>query len=297
MVNLNDIKELLGIEPGHITEDHYLQSLIRRACFRISSACNRQLEFSELIEYFSVPESVSDTGISADKLYLKNWPVFDILQLQEYNSETSSYEDIITGAGDTIENSVYIYEGRKPGLIRLLKSYSFGNSSSSGYDDSNSNCIRIKYRAGYRNITGTGTVSGTAGTAEVTGSGTEFETEFRTGDRIVTDTGEYTVTEIVSDTVLNLSGNIDSTFTDESYRICNVPGDIAEAVLMLSAGSYLMKKYEAYGMDQKTENILSVAYNNIQQVVESSNLTPNVKMRFKEFDYKGVVDAYGRINV
>ena len=289
MVTISDIKEVLGIDDVDTSQDHYLQNLIRRASFRISSACNRQLEYSELVEYFTVPESDS----AADKLYLKNWPVFDILQLQDFNSETSSYEDIITGAGDTIENSVYIYEGRKPGLIRLLKSYSFGNSSR----DNDSNCIRIKYRAGYRNITGTGTVSGTAGTATVTGTGTEFETEFRTGDRIVTDTGEYTLTEIVSDTVLNLSGNIDSSFTDESYRICNVPGDIAEAVLMLSAGSYLMKKYETYGMDQKTENILSVSYNNIQQVVESSNLTPNVKMRMKEFDNKGVVDAYGRINV
>ncbi len=295
MVTISDIKEVLGIDDVDTSQDHYLQNLIRRASFRISSACNRQLEFSELIEYFTVPESVSDTGIAADKLYLKNWPVFDILQLQEFNSETSSYEDIITGAGDTIENSIYIYEGRKPGLIRLLKSYSFGNSS--GDNDSSSNCIRIKYRAGYRNITGPGAVSGTAGTAEVTGTGTEFETEFRAGDRIITSDSEYTVTEIVSDTVLNLSCNIDITFTGESYRICNVPGDIAEAVLMLSAGSYLMKKYETYGMDQKTENILSVSYNNIQQVVESSNLTPNVKMRMKEFDFGGVVDAYRRVNV
>ena len=289
MVTLTDIKEVLGIDDVDTSQDHYLQNLIRRASFRISSACNRQLEYSELVEYFTVPETDSVT----DKLYLKNWPVHEILQLQEFNSETSSYEDIITGAGDTIENSVYIYEGRKPGLIRLLKSYSFGNSSS----DNDSNCIRIKYRAGYRNITGTGTVSGTAGTAEVTGTGTEFETEFRAGDRLVTDTGEYTVTEIVSDTELNLSCNIESDFTGESYRICNVPGDIAEAVLMLSAGSYLMKKYETYGMDQKTENILSVSYNNIQQVVESSNLTPNVKMRIKEFDFRGVVESYGRINV
>ena len=287
LVTLSDIKEVLGIDDVDTSQDHYLQNLIRRACFRISSACNRELEFSELIEYFTVSESDSVT----DKLYLKNWPVHEILQLQKFNSETSSYEDIITGAGDTIENSVYIYEGRKPGLIRLLKSYSFGNSSS------DSNSIRIKYRAGYRNITGTGTVSGTAGTAEVTGTGTEFETEFRTGDRLVTDAGEYTVTEIVSDTGLNLSCNIDITFTDESYRICNVPGDISEAVLMLSAGSYLMKKYETYGMDMKTENILSVSYNEIQQVVESSNLTPNVKMRFKEFDYKGVIDSYRRVNV
>jgi len=291
LITLPDIKEVLGIDDVDTSQDHYLQNLIRRASFRISSACNRQLEYSELVEYFTVPESDS----AADKLYLKNWPVHDILQLQEFNSETGSYEDIITAAGDTIENSVYIYEGRKPGLIRLLNSYSFGNSSSSGSDDTNT--IRIKYRAGYRNITGTGTVSGTAGTAEVTGTGTEFETEFRTGDRLVTSDSEYTVTEIVSDAVLNLNGNIDSSFTDESYRICNVPGDIAEAVLMLSAGSYLMKKYETYGMDQKTENILSVSYNNIQQVVESSNLTPNVKMRMKEFDFKGVVDAYGRINV
>ena len=287
MVTLTDIKEVLGIDTGDTSQDHYLRSLISRACFRISSACNRNLEYGERSEYF--------VGTDSAKLYLSNWPVMEILELQEFNTETGEYEDIITGAGDTIGNSVYIYEGRKPGLIRLLKNYSFGNS---GTDSTATDyVIRIRYRAGYKNITGTGTVSGTAGTSAVTGTGTAFETEFRAGDRLVTDDIEYTVAEIISDTELNLSCNIDSTFTGESYRICNVPCDIAEAVLMLAAGSYLTKKYDAYGMDQKTENILSVAYDEIQNVVDSSNLTPNVKMRFKEFDFKGVVEAYRRVNI
>ena len=295
MVTLTDLKEALSIDEEDTSQDHYLRSLISRAVFRINSSCNRNLEYGDRTEYF--------VGTDSSRLYLGNWPVLEILELQEFNTETGEYEDIITGSGDTIENSVYIYEGGKAGLIRLLKNYSFGGRSidSSGtVTDSESETdyvIRIRYRAGYRNFKGTGTVSCAAGSPAVTGTGTEFETEFRAGDRIVTDNGEYTVSEIVSDTELNLSCNIESTFTGESYRICNVPGDIAEAVLMLSAGSYLMKKYETYGMDMKTENILSVAYNNIQQVVESSNLTPNVKMRFREFDYKGVIDSYRRVNV
>ncbi|MEO8209514.1 MAG: phage head-tail connector protein [bacterium] len=287
MVTLADLKEVLGIDLEDNSQDHYLQNLIRRASFRISSACNRQLEYSELIEYFSCNNS--------NKLYLKNWPVWEILELQRFNPETSDYEDIITSTGDTIANSVYIYEGRNGGLIRLLKNYAFGISSTdiAGLDYS----IRIKYRAGYKNITGTGFVSGKAGTVEISGEGTLFETEFRMGDRLVTGNYEYIVSEIVSDTSLNLSCNSESSFEEESFRIDNIPPDLAEGVLMLAAGSYLMKKYEAYGIDQKTENILSVSYNQIQQVVESSNLTPNVKMRLKEFDLSGVVDAYRRVNV
>jgi len=50
-------------------------------------------------------------------------------------------------------------------------------------------------------------------------------------------------------------------------------------------------------MDQKTENILSVSYNKLEQIVENSSLTPNVKMRLKEFDLNSVVEAYRRVNV
>jgi len=294
MVTLTALKEVLGLEIGDNSEDHYLQGLIRRASFRVSSACNRQLEYSELIEYFYGTDIGSDSK-QLYKLYLKNWPVWEILQLQEFNSGSGTYEEIINGAGDTIVNSVNIYEGRSGGLIRLLKNYKFGVycSGSAGSDY----CIRIKYRAGYKNIAGKGTVSGKEGNAEMIGDGTLFKTELRVGDRIVTESNEFIVSEVLSDTAVNLSGKIESSFSGESFRICNVPGDIAEAVMMLAAGSYLMRKYGAYGMDQKTENILSVSYSKLEQIVENSSLTPNVKMRFREFDLNSVVEAYRRINV
>jgi len=294
MVTISDLKEVLGLEIGDKSEDHYLQGLIRRASFRVSSACNRQLEYSELIEYFYGTDFGSDFR-QLYRLYLKNWPVWEILQLQEFNSGSGTYEDIINGAGDTIENSVYIYKGRSGGLIRLLKNYKFGvcGSESSGSDY----CIRIKYRAGYKNIAGMGSVSGKEGNAEISGDGSSFKTELRAGDRIVTESDEYIVSEVLSDTVVNITGKIESSFSGESYRICNVPGDIAEAVLMLAAGSYLIRKYGAYGMDQKTENILSVSYSKLEQIVENSSLTPNVKMRFREFELGSVVEAYRRINV
>ena len=287
MVTISDLKEVLDLDPDDKSQDQYLLGLIKRAGFRISSACNRQLEYSELIEYFNCNKT--------DKLYLKNWPVWEILQLQEFNAESGMYEDVINGAGDTIENSVYIYEGRSAGLIRLMKNYKFGvfGSDSSGSDY----CIRIKYRAGYKNIAGQGTVSWKEGNAELKGEGTLFNSELRAGDRIVTNNNEYSVSEILSDTLVKVTGKIESSFSGERYRISNVPGDIAETVLMLAAGSYLIRKYNAYGMDQKTENILSVSYNKLEQIVENSSLTPNVKMRFNEFDFNSVVEAYRRVNV
>jgi len=287
MVTISDLKEVLDLDPDDKSQDQYLSGLIKRAGFRISSACNRQLEYSELIEYFNCNNT--------DKLYLKNWPVWEILQLQEFNAESGMYQDIINGAGDTIENSVYIYEGRSAGLIRLLKNYKLGvfGSDSSGSDY----CFRIKYTAGYKNIAGQGTVSWKEGNTELKGEGTLFSSELRAGDRIVTNNNEYSVSEVLSDTTVKVTGKIESSFSEEGYRISNVPGDIAEAVLMLAAGSYMIRKYGAYGMDQKTENILSVTYNKLEQIVENSSLTPNVKMRFKEFDFNSVVEAYRRINV
>ena len=121
MVTIAELKEVLGIEPEDISQDHYLQSLIRRASFRISSTCNRRIEYGELIEYFRGSES-----IDSRMLYLKNWPVWEIIQLQVFSTISGEYEDMITGFGDTIANSVYIYEGRNAGLIRLLKNYTFG---------------------------------------------------------------------------------------------------------------------------------------------------------------------------
>jgi len=287
MVTISDLKEVLDLDPDDKSQDQYLSGLIKRAGFRISSACNRQLEYSELIEYFNCN--------NIDKVYLKNWPVWEILQLQEFNAESGMYQDIINGAGDSIENSVYIYEGRSAGLIRLLKNYKLGvfGSDSSGSDY----CFRIKYRAGYKNIAGQGTVSWKEGNTELKGEGTLFKSELRAGDRIVTNNNEYSVSEVLSDTTVKVTGKIESSFSEEGYRISNVPGDIAEAVLMLAAGSYLIRKYGAYGMDQKTENILSVTYNKLEQIVENSSLTPNVKMRLKEFDFNSVVDAYRKINV
>jgi len=287
MVTISDLKEVLDLDPDDKSQDQYLFGLIKRAGFRISSACNRQLEYSELIEYFNCNND--------DKLYLKNWPVWEILQLQEFNAESGMYQDIINGAGDSIENSVYIYEGRSAGLIRLLKNYKFGvfGSDSSGSDY----CFRIKYIAGYKNIAGQGTVSWKEGNTELKGEGTLFNSELRAGDRIVTNNNEYSVSEVLSDTTTKISGKIESSFSGERYRISNVPGDIAEAVLMLAAGSYMIKKYGAYGMDQKTENILSVTYNKLEQIVENSSLTPNVKMRLKEFDLNSVVEAYRKVNV
>lgn len=287
MVTLTDLKEVLGIDPGDISEDHYLQNLIRRASFRISSACNRQLEYSELIEYFSCNNS--------DKLYLKNWPVWEILQLQEFNSGTGDYEDIITGSEDTIANSVYIYEGRIGGLIRLLKNYKFGiNSSHKSGSDYN---VRIKYRAGYKNILGSGKIEGIASTNSVEGYDTLFTKEVRNGDRIIVNNFEYSVSEVVDDSIMVFSTNIEQNFQDAQYRICNIPGDLSDAVLILSASAYILRKYESYGMEQKSLNFLALTDKQIQAMIDDSRSLQVVRMKFKDFDFSSVVEAYRRLNV
>lgn len=288
MVTLRDIKEVLGIEFWNSSEDHYLQNLIRRAAFRLSSACNRQLEYSELIEYFD--------NVSSDKLYLKNWPVWEILQLQKFNPETSDYEDIINGPGDTIENSVYIYESKTCGLVRLLKNYSFNNSTGNIGNNDNFN-IRVKYKAGYKNILGSGKIEGIALTNSVDGYDTSFTNGVRTGDRIIVDNYEYNVSEIVSDSIMILSTNIEQNFQDAQFRICNVPGDLADAVLILSASAYILRKYEGYGMDQKSLNFLSLTDKQIQAMIDDSRSLQVVRMRFKDFDLSTVVDAYRRVNI
>lgn len=287
MVTLRDIKEVLGIEFWNSSEDHYLQNLIRRSAFRLSSACNRQLEYSELIEYFD--------NVSSDKLYLKNWPVWEILQLQEFNFETGDYVDRITGSGDTIENSVYIYEGKNAGLIRLLKNYTFGNGHShKSRSDYN---VRIKYRAGYKNKIGSGKIEGIALTNSVVGYDTSFTNEVRIGDRIIVDNYEYNVSEIVNDSIMVLSTNIEQNFQDAQFRICNVPGDLADAVLILSASAYILRKYEGYGMDQKSLNFLSLTDKQIQAMIDDSRSLQVVRMKFKDFDLSSVVEAYRRVNI
>ena len=285
MVTLTDLKEVLGIDPGDISEDYYLQNLIRRASFRISSACNRQLEYRELIEYFSSPNS-----IDSSKLYLKNWPVWEILELQQFNNGAGAYEDVINKQGDTIDNSVFIYESKTSGLIRLLKNYSFNNSNA----ELN---IRVKYKAGYKNILGSGKIEGIKSTDTAEGVDTFFTSEIRTGDKIIVDSCEYVVSEIISDMIMRFTTNIEANFQDSTFRINNIPGDLSDAILMLSASAYMLRKYEGYGMDQKSLNFLSLTDSQIENMIKDNRSIQVVRMRFKDFDFNGVVEAYRRVNV
>ena len=66
--------------------------------------------------------------------------------------------------------------------------------------------------------TKTGTVSVTAGSATVTGSGTAFTTEFAANDRIQIDNVNYRVLSITSDTVLTLDFNVVSNASGQSVK-------------------------------------------------------------------------------
>jgi len=281
MVNLRDLKEVLEIPLDETSQDHYLLNLIRRATARLNSLCNRQLEFKEHIEYYSKAES--------NKLYLKNWPACEIMEMQRFNDRTNAYEDIINKEGDSIENSVFICKSMNRGLIRLLKEYSFIS-----FGECN---IKLKYKAGYKNILATGKVTGYERTSSVTGTETLFKNEITIGDRIVVENEEYRVAEAISNTSLTLTTNIESTFKDQNFRVTNVPGDLSEAVLILAASSYLIRKYESYGMDQKTINFLPLKENQIQDVINDSRFAIGIRSKFKDFDLTNVIDTYRKLNV
>ncbi len=96
---------------------------------------------------------------------------------------------------------------------------------------------------------------------------------------------------------MRFSTNIEQNFQDAQYRICNVPGDLADAVLVLAASAYMLRKYEGYGMDQKSLNFLALTEKQIQDMIDDSRSIQVVRMRFKEFDLSSVVEAYRRVNV
>jgi len=66
--------------------------------------------------------------------------------------------------------------------------------------------------------TKTGTVSVTAGSATVTGSGTAFTTEFAANDRIQINNVNYRVLSITSDTVLTLDFNVVSSVSGQAVK-------------------------------------------------------------------------------
>ena len=66
--------------------------------------------------------------------------------------------------------------------------------------------------------TKTGTVSVTAGSATVTGSGTAFTTEFAANDRIQINNVNYRVLSITSDTVLTLDFNVVSSVSGQTVK-------------------------------------------------------------------------------
>lgn len=76
---------------------------------------------------------------------------------------------------------------------------------------------------GYRiGPVGTGTVSGTSGTQNVTGSGSAFNTQFASGDAIILiDSGgnhdSYIVDSVTNDTALTVTTNLAETYSGVSY--------------------------------------------------------------------------------
>lgn len=62
----------------------------------------------------------------------------------------------------------------------------------------------------------TGTISGTAGSTNITGSGTAFTTELQQGDQLIFGDNEYTVERVSSSALIVVSDEISSTFTAQS---------------------------------------------------------------------------------
>lgn len=209
MVTLPEIKSYLNIEDT--TKDEFLKTAIAYGISELESKCNRKFlkaTYTEIIYGNSFRNA----------LYVQNAPVISITSLQYYDS--SAYTNLFI-APDTIENTIEI----NGGLAYVRKNtYRLNNRD-----------IKIVYVGGYRFDTGTGTITGTAGSNAITGVGTLFGTEVLVGDTLIINNEKRKVLSVTNATTLTLDGNLTAAITAGTFVITTVPEDIRKAVLNLAA--------------------------------------------------------------
>ena len=169
----------------------------------------------------------------------------------------------VTGTGTTFLNfhaGEPISFGGNEYIIQSIAS----NTSLTLATNSSTNSTNVAYNA---NPALAGTVTTTAGSAVVTGTGTTFQTNFRAGDIITINGADYVVQSIASNTSLTLS-TIPATVTTVAYRgpvfFGSVTTDAAGHYLLsgLANGSYVVSVQNPTGYNYIGANVGTVSATN-----------------------------------
>lgn len=142
----------------------------------------------------------------------------------EYKKDNVKYMVITTDAGEVkvynnttaVFDTVYTFPNattRHSGIP-----FSTGIVISNGVDD-------LLYFEKNRNDLLTGTVTGVAGSFDITGTSTKFSTELHVGEFILIGDDTYKVTEISTvdpDTNIKVTPALDESFTDESFNLTEI---------------------------------------------------------------------------
>lgn len=253
MIILNDIKSYLNITDS--TKDNQLAGYINSSIAEVEKYCDRKLKYKTYTEYLD--------GDGDCVIYVPAYPVISVTSLKYYDEETEDYEDILD-SGDTIADYVEVFDNQ----IRLLSGYSFPAG------DKN---IQLVYVAGYKCITGTGTVSGTVATKSITGVSTLFNTEVTAGDTIQIEGFDYEVASVTNNTSLTLTDNLNATVSAKNYVIKSTPPDLKQVLLEKVA----IKYFDSF------KGRLGVASENVGAQASQS-------YTFKDVNHSATLDRYKR---
>jgi len=252
VIILNDIKEYLTItESG---QDSKLAGFLNNSISEIERYCNRKFKYNTYTEYYD--------GDGLELLYTRTYPLKSITSIKYYDTETEVFIDLIDGTGDTIANSVEITND----YILLRKGYVFPAGTRN---------IQIVCVAGYKCLTGTGTISITIGTKAVTGVSTLFTTEATAGDIIQCQGEEMEINVITNNTGLTVIDNANVSISGKNYVIKTTPDDLKQVLIEKVALKYFDSVKGRLGIS--SENIGSQA---------SQSYT------FKDVDHKEILNKY-----
>ncbi len=208
MIILNDIKDYLNITESKY--DSKLAGFMNSSIREVETYCNRKLKYNTYTEYYD--------GDGLDILYTRTYPIKSITSIKYYDIETEVFIDLIDGDGDTITNSVEFTND----YILLRKGYIFPIGTKN---------IQIVCVAGYKCITGTGTISITIGTKAVTGVNTLFSSEAVSGDIIQCEGEELEINVVTNNTGLTVIDNSNISISGKNYVIKTTPDDLKQVLI------------------------------------------------------------------
>lgn len=261
MITLYDIKSYLKISQDTATHDLTLAAFIKSAKQKIDTYCGRKFSFSEYSDYYD--------GNGRNTLYVEAYPIISISSLKYYDDTSGSFKDLIDGTGHTIANSVYT-NGNK---IQLRHGYTFPVNT----EPKN---IEVIYKAGYKCMTGSGTMSITAGGKTVTGLSTSFLSEVSASDILQCEGQELEINEVSSDTSLTVLQAAKTSIQTKSFSIKSAPADLQQVMLEMVT---LMFQDSAQGKGR-----LGIASENVGTQATSS-------YTFKEVNWKNILDNYSAL--